>query len=272
VASGSFGSSFQSVDEADAPDELLAFLDRVAEVPAVREMKRAATLALSLVPGERVLDIGCGTGVDLGAMAGRVFPGGSVVGVDSSRRAIEAASRRVASESGVSVQVADAHELPFADRSFEAVRADRVLLHLAQPERALSEVRRVLAPSGRLVALETWATLAGEADVLRDPVGRRVGSLWRPEDQGARIEFFLPLLLARAGFAAPTLERGTSESRSIGDADAMLRLGAGVEAAVAGGTIARPDGEAWLRALESSMRAGEAVLRLGYVRLLARAG
>src|SRR3954469_15772617 len=92
---GSFFSRFSSIHTASRPDALLAFLDEYAALELVQEHKRRATDALELAGGRHVLDVGCGTGVDLVSMLERVRPGGRAVGIDVSARAIAEANRRL---------------------------------------------------------------------------------------------------------------------------------------------------------------------------------
>jgi SAM-dependent methyltransferase len=58
-------------------------------------------------------------------------------------------------------RVADVHQLPFADRSFDGVVGIDVIHHIADPARALTEIARILRPNGRLVLIEPWATPLG---------------------------------------------------------------------------------------------------------------
>lgn len=266
--SGSFGPGFRALDAAESPDALLEFLDRFASVPAVRSMKREATRALGLGPGDRVLDVGCGTGVDLLEMLEQTLPGGSVVGIDSSSRAVEAAANRLAAVTNVAVEVADVHNLPYPHECFDAVRADRVLLHLEKPDLALAEIKRVLVPRGRLVVLESWSRLEGDPAVVTDPVHRALlESMWAPGVQPPGIELFLPVLFATVGFAPPTVEQGTGVSASFADADAALRLRAGAAETVAADRTTPVAARAWLERLEASFTAGSVWLRFGFVRL-----
>jgi SAM-dependent methyltransferase len=110
---------------------------------------RGAALA-DLLPREgRILEIGCGSGGLLAALArdGRV-----AVGVDIALRWLIIARRRLRDHHlCVPLVAACAESLPWADDTFDAVVADSVLEHIDEPAQALQEWRRVLRPSGRLV-------------------------------------------------------------------------------------------------------------------------
>ncbi len=165
------GGAFADVDQAAAPDACVEFLDTVSGLNAARQYTRITFARLSLSAGHHVLDVGCGTGEDVQALAALVAPGGHAVGIDSSQTMIEQAGRRTAETSAatneplsIEYRVADAYSLPFAAQSFDRCRADRVLIHLGDPDRALSEMVRVLKPDGRLVVFEPdWDTLVFDA-------------------------------------------------------------------------------------------------------------
>jgi SAM-dependent methyltransferase len=108
----------------------------------------------------RVVEVGCGWG----AFAERIGPetGAEVVGLDLSPRMVELARER-----GVDARVGDVQELPFGDGEFDCAAALWMLYHVADLDRGLSELARVLRPGGRLVAItngmghlaEMWALL-----------------------------------------------------------------------------------------------------------------
>jgi ubiquinone/menaquinone biosynthesis C-methylase UbiE len=113
----------------------------------------AGYLLPALVPGTRLLDVGCGPGSVTIDLAARLEPG-EVIGVDSSEAVVEIA-REAAKEAGasnVTFEVADAYSLPFEDDTFDVVHAHQVLQHLTDPIAALREMRRVTRPGG-LVAV-----------------------------------------------------------------------------------------------------------------------
>jgi arsenite methyltransferase len=106
-----------------------------------------------LNPGDAVLDIGCGAGVD-SLVAGRlVGAGGRVVGIDVTPAMIQKARAHQARLGlvNVSFQVADAEALPFPDNDFDAVISNGVFNLALNKARALAEVHRVLKPGGRLL-------------------------------------------------------------------------------------------------------------------------
>jgi SAM-dependent methyltransferase len=111
-----------------------------------RALHRRLAAALSGVHGT-VLDAGCGTGGMLTQLHTE-RPDLGLVGVEWS----EPASRRAAAKSGARIVRGSVNTLPFADASFDAVIAADLLCHRAvDPGAALSELRRVLRPGGRLV-------------------------------------------------------------------------------------------------------------------------
>jgi demethylmenaquinone methyltransferase/2-methoxy-6-polyprenyl-1,4-benzoquinol methylase len=140
------------------PDQVRTMFDRIA--PRYDSMNRLMTAGLDrrwrdmtarrvVQPGDSVLDAACGTGdlalADLRAGASRV------VGVDFSERMLERAARK---SSGVEWVQGDLCRLPFADGSFQAATIGFGLRNVADRSGALRELRRVLAPGGRLGILE----------------------------------------------------------------------------------------------------------------------
>ena len=120
-----------------------------------RWRERAADRA-ELRPGERALDVCCGTGDLALELARRVGPGGSVIGCDFSEPMLGRAREKAAGAGVAHVQFewADALALPYGDASFDAVGVGFGVRNFADLERGLGELARVLRPGGRLVVLE----------------------------------------------------------------------------------------------------------------------
>ncbi|OFV96279.1 MAG: hypothetical protein A3F68_09675 [Acidobacteria bacterium RIFCSPLOWO2_12_FULL_54_10] len=106
--------------------------------------------AVGAGPGVRLLDVASGPGNGTSAATAR---GANAIGLDISPVMVAKAR---ALHPAVTFLVGDAEDLPFADESFDAVMTNFGLLHLAQPEKALREFRRVLRPGGR-VGFVVWA-------------------------------------------------------------------------------------------------------------------
>jgi len=103
-------------------------------------------------PGQRVLDLGCGTGT-LTIMTKKAHPDSEVIGIDGDPQVLEIA-RRKAKEAGASIKFDEgmAYTLPYPDNSFDRVLSSLVFHHLAtqDKERTLAEIFRVLKPNGQL--------------------------------------------------------------------------------------------------------------------------
>lgn len=136
---------------------------------------------LELVPGERVLEVGPGTGYYTPGLAERLGPQGSVEVLDIQQEMLDHTIRTVRERGlwNVSATRADARELPYDDGSFDAAVLVTVLGEIPEPDTALRELARVLRPGGRLVV----------GELLGDPHYVTLGSLQRrAEDAGLAFE------------------------------------------------------------------------------------
>lgn len=134
------------------------FYDWMCRLVGLGQNFRHETLRhAALRPGERVLDVGCGTGVLTRLAAEAVGPSGHVVGIDPSPGMIGVARRNtVQANSRAEFKLAAIERLPFEEGSFDVVLSSCMLHHLpAEPKQAgLREVCRVLKPGGRLMAVD----------------------------------------------------------------------------------------------------------------------
>jgi SAM-dependent methyltransferase len=221
------------------PDPI-TYLDRAAV--AGRAYKQRLLDALDLRPEHTALDIGCGPGTDLPAMAERA---GEVIGVDLDPAMVDEARRRT-THLPVDVRQGDVHALPLDDRSVDRARIDRVLHLVADPAAALAELRRVLRPGGRAaLAQPDWETLAVDPGavatnlafnrfvcdrVVRNPViGRQ-----------------LARLAGDVGLTVTSVEADVQLLHDFAAADELLGLTRNAQRAVEAGRITRPAADAWL--------------------------
>jgi SAM-dependent methyltransferase len=116
---------------------------------------------LTLGPGMRVLEVGCGDGSLWQGRTEAIPEGVSLALTDLSPGMIREARDRPAAHAAL-YAVADAQHLPFSDAQFDLVIANHVLYHVPDRRRALAEIRRVLAPGGRLCATTIGERHMGE--------------------------------------------------------------------------------------------------------------
>lgn len=131
---------------------------RFAEGPDPREV---AFQAVAETRPARILEVGCGEGELAERMQAEL--GAEVVALDQSERMVELTRAR-----GVTAMVGDVQDLPFADGEFDCAVAAWMLFHVADVDRALSELARVVRRGGRLVAVTNGLDHLQE---LRDQIG-----------------------------------------------------------------------------------------------------
>lgn len=201
IPATNFSASWTRVDQTSDPPFYASLLDatRAEGLEEARRDPGAAFAPLKLRAGLRVLDVGCGTGDHVRIMAPLVAPG-AAIGIDLSATLIACALRRaVHGLSHVSFQVGDACELPFADAAFDRVVANQVLLHLADPWRAVEEMRRVLGPGG-LLSIGEWDWDSTCLALTDRELGRRFSHLLCDQMSNGLIVRELTWQLDRRGF------------------------------------------------------------------------
>jgi demethylmenaquinone methyltransferase/2-methoxy-6-polyprenyl-1,4-benzoquinol methylase/phosphoethanolamine N-methyltransferase len=168
--------------------------------------RRTVELA-GIIPGERILDVGCGPGrlaIAAGTVAG---PTGETCGIDPAPEMVELA-RRKAARAGVRARfdVGVIEALPYPDDHFDVVLSSLMLHHLPDElkRRGLAEVRRVLKAAGRLAAVDFGATPGEGLGHLLCVLGLRKG--W---DHAERLRE----MLREAGFVA--VEMGATGHRAL---------------------------------------------------------
>jgi len=159
-------------------------------------------------PGERVLDVGCGTGIVARRAAPRVRPDGRVVGLDASPGML-AVARAAASREQLAIDWREgrAEALPFADGDFDLVLCQYALMFFADLSAALAEMRRVLAGAGR-VALSVFEPLERHPfyERLDRVIERQLGTSSVRDIFGLGDAPELRDRMAKAGFAHVELE------------------------------------------------------------------
>lgn len=211
---------FRDVDAA-APEKIVRCLECIATLAAGRAYKARSIAALGLGPGSAALDVACGLGDDVARMKAGCA---RAVGVDRSRTLIDAARPRHAG-TGCEFEVAAADALPFPDATFDAVRVDRALQHIAGPDRVVREMARVARRGGVVLCAEPdWGTflLGGR----HSPVAERVRHDWVASFRNPWIGRELCDLLADAGVGDRRQEAVWLDTRGFAESDLVFEIDA----------------------------------------------
>jgi ubiquinone/menaquinone biosynthesis C-methylase UbiE len=240
--------------------EWLQLLDQRAAAPDQVRIRRELLRVANLQSGDRVAELGCGTGALLLDLARAVGPDGRVFGFDPEPHLVQAARARVLrGHAGpqVAVEVGSADDIRLPSGSVDACAAQTVMLHLGDEALALAlaEVRRVLRPGGRFVSVDqdgdTWTIDHPDRDLTRRIVQFHCDQRYADGWTGRR----LSRLLREAGFEDVQVHVAVHVDAEPGSYlhGMALRI---VEAAAENGAITPGEAEAWTRQLEDLTSGG----------------
>lgn len=248
--------AFSHVDDAD-PVALGGYLDAVGSEDAVARWKSLSFDLLEAGPGAVIVDVGCGTGDDVRALAPRTAPGGRVIGVDMSASMIAEARRRSAGGAGEGGEfhVADAASLPLEDGAADGCRCERLLQHVEDPAAVVREMARVVRPGGIVLATEPdWGTLVIDGG---DPeIESALAAVAMARVRSPAAGRSLRRLMSAAGLGKVEVIARPLVIIDLPRAEMLLGIGALVQRAVADGAVPPARAEAWRTGLETSAAAG----------------
>jgi ubiquinone/menaquinone biosynthesis C-methylase UbiE len=225
------------------------YLRRLADSDIGRRYKAIALEQLGVRLGDTVIDLGCGPGADLAALADAVGSDGHVIGIDIEATALDEASAEHSFDSRIELYQGDIHALALADDSADRARTDRVLQHVAEPAAVLQEIRRILRPDATAVFAEPdWDTLVVDhhdrqlsrayTHFVAD-IAVRNGAIGRQ----------LPALALQSGFDIGDVLPITTVFRDLCAADRVFGFERVCKRAVDAGHLTQEQADSWTRGL-----------------------
>jgi ubiquinone/menaquinone biosynthesis C-methylase UbiE len=247
--------------------ELCARLESRARAEEEIAAREAYLDLIAVVPGERILDVGCGSGAVTRAVAKRVAPDGMAVGLDPSP-ALLTVARELAEQGGVGdlvdLREGDARSIPFGDAAFDAVVAVTSLSHIPDGEQAIPELVRVARPGGRVGIFDrdTDSFIVSHPD--RATTRRIVAAFSDQQSVDGWLARRLPGRLTEAGLHDVRIRAFTPIERDASGFYAGLALRA-ADTAVQAGAITEEERQHWVDALQEEQAAGRFIAGLTHL-------
>lgn len=250
----------KSADAARARD-LADRLELRAKAKDEVEARETYLGLLDVTAGERVLDVGCGSGVVTREIAKRVGARGLAVGLDLSP-ALLAVARELAQEADLGDRIefreGSVLELPFADGSFDAVLCATVLSHVPGGETAIPELARVLRPGGRIGVFEIDTDMTAFTHPDRGLTRRIIAAASDATAVDGWLGRRMPSLFAQAGLKDVRV-RGFFPLETDPDSFYVGLAKRSAETALKAGAITEAEHRNWLEALRAEQVRGPVI-------------
>ena len=237
---------------------MAAFLEERSRTPDLQAINQKLCDTVAAKPGERLLEVGSGSGILCRMLAPRLQPGGQMVGVDISLEMTMEAQKYALSEridTGITFETCTAESLPYPESNFDGVIAARLLLHAADPGTVIREMKRVVKPGGRIVAMD-WDFDTVTVDHPNRELTRRLLH-WRSDRHGGNNWSGRQLWRRMREADLQNLSVHPWVSVVHSEEDGLTQsLWRAAQLACEGGAISSVEQENWMQELKDSIRSG----------------
>lgn len=245
--------------------------ERSARTDQVR-VNMSVVEALAPQAGERILEVGSGTGEICRLLAPRLAPDGWAAGLDSSLE-FSIIANSLASSSGMGLHichlVGNAESLPMRSKIFDAASAVRLLLHVRDPEIVVGEMRRLVRPGGRIV-LADWDFETVTVDHADRELTRRILN-WRTDRQSGNNWSGRQLYRLACSAGLNHIEVDALVTIALDQEPALTHsLFRAAEAALNAGQISFEEYDSWVSELKERLEAGRFFASIVYFILKGR--
>jgi ubiquinone/menaquinone biosynthesis C-methylase UbiE len=247
--------AFGNIDQTADASYFVRFLDAAGADPSFQAYKRRTTVLLDARPGQRLLEVACGTGDDARVLASLVAPDGRVTAIDNSAAMVaEARQRAAAAGLPIDFQVGNAQHLELPDSSFDGCRCDRGFMHIPDPRQALAEMVRVAKPGGRIVVFEVdFETMT--IDAPERPLARKIVNAWTDGFRNGWLGRYVPGFYRAQGLTDVIVEPHVL--RTIAPLASEVFGPKTVARALAVGAVNESEAAAWLTYLDAALETGQ---------------
>jgi ubiquinone/menaquinone biosynthesis C-methylase UbiE len=252
--------SWSNPSKAGAGDavQMASFLEERSHTPDTLEVNQKLCECIDPQPGERLLEVGSGSGILCRMLAPQLQPGGCMLGVDiSPEMAAEARKYTLieGSNRGIAFQTSTAELLPFPNASLDGAIAARLLLHVANPEAVICEMKRVVKPGGRVIVMD-WDFDTVAVDHPDRELTRRLLQ-WRSDHHGGNNWSGRQLWRCMYNAGLHDLSVHPWVTVAHFETDGLTQsLWRAAEVACVGGAISPTEQEAWTKELKNRIQAG----------------
>jgi ubiquinone/menaquinone biosynthesis C-methylase UbiE len=237
---------------------MAAFLEERSRSPDFQAVIQKLCETVAAKPGERLLEVGSGSGILCRMLAPQLQPGGWMMGVDISPEMTAEARKYTLSEgisSGITFETGKAEALPYPDASFDGAIAARLLLHVTDPDAVLREMKRVVKPGGRVVVMD-WDFDTVTVDHPDQELSRRLLH-WRNDHHGGNNWSGRQLWRRMQTAGLQNLSVHPWVTVTHRETDGLTQsLWRAAQVACEGGAISLVEQEAWILELKSHIQDG----------------